>query len=298
MLNSNITAGLKEFNLIYDTTNPPLDIGTDYIWILSSRHGIDEEHVNCSKHSENYVPLSQTSQQECDTKDGFERIKLALSMGQKITAKRAHKAIGDLTATDYEQHAPIVLYNGWPKDNDSFIKAIPSLSVKGLPPYPASKIVIFDMPPHQPHTGGQFTSLVNLKDPRLQKMKVSPCNVSIVTSAYHIPRVRRLLTSNKYPNLFQQGSKIAMHGIDRTFERNCAKRDLEGESARLIKYFNEGQIGQPGRCAWYNEKSLLSWKPILSFQRTWPFPQQTSAHTPSRESVIDRYSLILPLKPY
>lgn len=290
-----ITAGLKEFLLLSQTANPPIDAQTNYVWILSSRHGIDEDHVNCPVNSENYTPLAQSDEEQCDIKDGFERIKKALLIGQAVTAKRAKKSITDLLASDYERFAPLIIYNGWPKDNASFHKALNHLATLGLVPYPASKVLIFNMPAVEPHTGGQFTSLANCNDPRLSKMKEGHCNLSIVTSAYHVPRVRRLLTSTKYPNPDLVNAKIAIHAIDRQFKRPCAKRDKEGESVRLINYFRDGKIGAPGNCAWYNERSLASWTPLLWSKRPWLAEQKPiePAYNPTREEIIRKYDLHL-----
>lgn len=262
--------GEEEFHLIKQTANPPTPKETSFVWILSSRHDVNGEHINCAKKSKNFTPGPTTANAQdteiCDVDDDFERIKAALEVGQTVTAALAQKSITALSPSDYEKYAPAIIYNGWPEQNASLRSVLEEneLSLLKKIPYPRSKFLIFDMPEQQQHTGGQFTSLAKLAetDPRLQKLKGDNCHVTIVTSAYHIPRVRRLFNSKEFKNPFSLETKITLHGVDRTYDRPCAFRDLQGELTRLKKYAEIGHIGAPAASNWYDVKSLQAWTPL------------------------------------
>ncbi|MBN9288225.1 MAG: hypothetical protein BGO43_09730 [Gammaproteobacteria bacterium 39-13] len=270
MIEFTASKGEEEFHLIQQTRNPPVKQQTSYIWILSSRHDIYGEHVNCPKKSQNFTPFALKDAEEteaCDINDDYERIKAALLIGQKVTALRCGKKINELCVIDYEQHAPLIIYNGWPEQNASFRSVLDKneFSSLGLSSYPASKFMIFDMPEEQQHTGGQFSSLAKMveTDPQLKNLKNEKSEVTIVTSAYHLPRVRRLFDSKYFKNPFNlQTTQISFYGVDRLFNRPCAQRDLLGELKRLKEYSEINHIGAPIQGDWYNVKSLQAWTPL------------------------------------
>lgn len=263
-----MSPGAEELHLINQTANATPAKETQFIWVLSARHTITKEHNNCPVQSINYVANADISVNEtktCDEEDDFQRMKYGLEIAQQIVAKRARKSIEELVGSDYEQHAPSIIYNGSPVQNKALHQVIhEGLKSKGLPYYPASKFIIFELAPKEIHTGGQLNALAILKesDERLSALNQPVANVTIVSSAYHIPRVRRLFDSKKFKNPFRSDAILTFAGIDRAYQRPCAQDDCKGEKDRIKNYTQSGDIGKPTKSNWYDLSSLKNWTPL------------------------------------
>lgn len=261
----------EEFNLIRKTKNPTVPNATSYIWILSSRHTVTKKHNNCPVSSVAYqVKSDHPEAMACDVEDDYMRIKTALEIAQELTAKRAKKIEAELTKEDYKTHGPYIIYNGTPMQNVELTDAVNSekaLLALSLPDYPSSKFVIFEMPADQMHTGGQFSSLAALKteDPRLLDLAKKNVDITIVTSAYHLPRARRYFNSKKFANPLRD-AHVTFIVNDRTFQRPCAVRDREGEIERINVYAQRGDIGEPVFGDWYDIASLKGWTPLRTIK--------------------------------
>lgn len=247
--------GAEEFHLISKTKNSPVPKATECIWILSSRHDIEKQHVNCPKNSINYKPCSTSDIEldECDVEDDFLRIQAALEIGAKLLAKK-----------EDPKHAPLIVYNGLPAQNASFRKILEGEGLKsvGLPEYPLSKILILDLDPDHYHTPGQFQSMAKecTSHPLLKNVNKPEAKITIVTSAYHGPRVRRLFDSKIVDQPFPR-AQVTLHLIDREFKRPCIMRDLEGELNRIETYLGNGHIGEPRPANWFMA-NVNCWTPL------------------------------------
>lgn len=301
------TQSAEEFHLISQTTNAVPPEATQFIWVLSARHTINKEHNNCPIQSITYqTSASSPNEATCDEEDDLQRMKLGIEMAQEVVAKKLKKSVSELTETDCEQHGPSILYNGSPVQNEALRNTLKTgLSSIQLPNYPASKFIIFELPPNQIHTGGQLNALSALiaQDPRLAVLKkkegvssttasssttgasssttgvssstagvsssiteatasANAPHVTVVSSAYHISRLRRLFNSKVFLNPFSPETRITFAGVDRLYQRPCAERDCEGESSRITTYFKKGDIGTPLPSDWYNVASLKKWTPL------------------------------------
>lgn len=254
--------GEEEYHLMYQTRNPLIPGDTEFIWVLSSRHDIFQRHLNCSQQSVNF-PVQDGKNHQCDIADDFKRIEGAFTLGKQLFLKRRKEFQSD----DNELY-PLIIYNGWPEQNTSFREAIKAgLKSLDLIDYPASRILIIDLADSKDiHTGTQFNNLAEKikTEPLLEKLKQGKNSIAIVTSAYHIPRVRRYFSSPIYTNPFSQETKITFHAIDRKFMRPCARADLKGELQRISKYQEAGFIGKEGVGNWFDARalSLRKWTPL------------------------------------
>lgn len=261
--------GAEEFHLIFKSKNPSPPANTRAIWILSSRHGIEQQHINCAVKSVNYKPQANASEDavQCDVKDDYLRIKAAFEVGLKLLNKDP-------------ENVPMIIYNGLPEQNESFRKVLKEgLSSVGLPSYPLEKIILLDLLEDEYHTPGQFKSMVRecASNPLLSVLNEPGVNVTIVTSAYHGPRTRRLFNSQKVPTPLPYAN-ISFHLIDRAFGRDCIRRDLEGELNRIEGYLALGDIGEPRSLEWF--ASPAAWTPLREY----------SACT---QNIIKKYDLIV-----
>lgn len=280
------TPGAEEFNLIQQTQNPIIPDDTAYIWVLTSRHTILKRCINCPQNPAMYIVNKHAPDAiKCDVDDDFVRFQTALKIGQKITAKKANKNIHALTIEDYEKHAPYIIYNGLDEQNEDLIEVLNRRNVQsnqanglinlGLPNYPVSKFIIFGLPKELRHTGGQFHLLADFLQKEKQKKEHNPklveiykknVSVVIVSSAYHMPRIRRYFNSSKYDNPLPH-ARITLYMTDREFERPCITRDCIGEMEKLVSYANQGFIGEPITSSnWYNMVSLQQWTPLRAVQ--------------------------------
>lgn len=223
----NSLQNMNEFDTIANTDNPEIPLSTKYVWILGGRHTVRLRHINCVQSSINYDPKGNNG---CDVGDDYARIQAGLNITSKLPTK------------------PYIIYNGFPEQNADLESILDNLSEYNLPDYPRDRFIIFDMPPNMAHTGGQFHSLATYNDIRLKDLTTS--TVVIVTSAYHIPRVRRLINSTVFKSPFTDQTTLIFYGIDRTFQRPYAKQDIEGEIDRIKRYTQMGHIGLPGPGFW------------------------------------------------
>lgn len=251
---------VQEFEKIMNSKNPKIAIETQFIWVLSSRHTVNLEHLNCVKVSQNFTPNpydanDDMGEKECDVEDDLLRINTAINIANKIIKRREKKNI--------KNHPPYIIYNGWPKQNielkDSlncsenpkdFEQSIISkdnlnLQTSNVNTYPKENFIIFEMPELYPNTIGQFMSFqeeINTND-LLKDLRDNSENLLIVTSAYHAPRVLRYFNTPAHGELLNHLENITLHLIDREGKRPCFERDVKGEKNRIKLYTEKGWLG-------------------------------------------------------
>jgi hypothetical protein len=223
----------NEFIKIRDSKNPKINNETQFIWVLSSRHTVNLDHINCVQVSQNFIPnpydpTDYMCEKECDIEDDLVRLNTAIKIGKKI------------------KNHPYIIYNGWPDQNKQLKSAIYNKNSL-LDFYPAEKFIIFEMPELYQNTLGQFMSFqneINTND-ILKPLKLSKTHLLIVTSAYHGPRVRRYFNSPVYGEFLNHLENITFYLIDRKGIRPCAQRDIDGEKKRIKLYTEKGWLGLP-----------------------------------------------------
>lgn len=222
-----------EFYSLQLETNAPPHPDCTLLWVLSSRHTVLRRHLNCATASINYTPQSESV---CDTKDDYDRVCEAIRLGTALVQERSGRSTP--LKCDFEKHAPLLVYNGWPQQCEDFERA---LSKHQLPYYPRSRVILFHMPQEMQHTGGQFVSMEAYVNTHLPHVLHTPW--TIVTSAYHAPRVTRYFTSKHYGcPLLTQRPYCTLHLLDRSFARVGAWIDVQGEMSRIAEYTAKGWL--------------------------------------------------------
>jgi hypothetical protein len=209
---------LKEIIEIASTQNPPISRDINYILVLSGRGS--------------YLKNPIDHPDVIDKDDDYNRMRLGISVARKVAALRLGKSVNSITMEDFRNHGPTVIYNGRPKHNEDFKKAIKNGLITD---YPNDKFIILDLPQDQLNSKGHFISVQKHTD-------LSNQTIAIVTNAFHFPRIGRMIANEAPFNYFGNDVKIIAYLNDREFKAPGIEKDLVGEAERIPIYIEKGDL--------------------------------------------------------
>jgi hypothetical protein len=197
--------------------NPTVKADINYVFVLSGRgsylkNAVDNPHIN-------------------DKEDDYQRMRLGIEIARKITALKASKR--KISNDDIIRHGPIIIYNGRPKHNQDLKVALFEKNL--ITDYPASKFLILDLPHDQLNSKGHFISLA-------QNVDLNNKHIAIVTSAFHFPRIGRMLSENEPFNYFGKNVTIYAYLYDRAFKAPGILVDIYDEAQKIPTYVAKGDL--------------------------------------------------------
>lgn len=305
------------FHLIAQTQNPRIPLGSQYFFVLSSRHNVFREHVNCVVSAHNFP---NDGNPQCDRDDDFKRMEAAIIQARHLALKRAQVSAQKkqcpiphcLSDSILNEQGPYIIYNGFKEQNAALRQGIKEpkrftqKGQKGYPQYPLNKFIILDMPHHKDlhNTIGQFISLhAHIKrlasdhmaltldptlnshplEPRLAPLMQRDATLVIFTGFYHAPRVSRMFSTPVHGENLAFIPKILFHLIDRNTMPPRWQADEKGERDRLARYPQKGWLGPPRSVHFYDLQSLKHWTPLKAYQhRQNPLEHAPLDHSPSK----------------
>jgi len=205
---------ISEVKGLHECKNADVDSSIKYVWVLAGRSSYLKEPVDGPDMK--------------DLEDDYNRLELGIAVAREVVAKLSNKSM--ITDEDIQQYGPQIIYNGRPKHNADFIRALE----KGLlTSYPANKFTILDLDPKEWNSRGQFMSLK-------KEVPISDTSVAIVTHAYHFSRVARMIDSQWRP--FGPNTEVFFYLVDRELTAPGIKDDLIGEIKRIPIYTAKGDL--------------------------------------------------------
>jgi hypothetical protein len=211
---------IKEIREIASCSNPKVTANTNYVLVLSGR----------ASYLKNPIDRPDIIDQE----DDYHRMNLGIDVARKITALRLTKDEKELTNHDMEKSGPTIIYNGRAEHNKDFNKALENDLITN---YPHSKFLILDLPPDQLNSKGHFISIK-------QKLDLSDQELAIVTSAFHFPRIGRMISDQEPFNYFGSNVKIYAYLYDREFIAPGTIQDLVEESCKIPVYITKADLNR------------------------------------------------------
>ena len=210
------------------TENPTIIPDIDLVYVLSGRSTVLGADADGLKRA-------------CDPLDDLERLREGIRIATIINSLRANKRVDELHVEDYL--IPI-FYNGRTIHNKDLEEA---LQCDLLPYYPKELFIIDPIKPE--NTIGQIQSFANYLSSHHHK------NVAIVSSAYHLPRVARMIALDS-PQVTNENSlddlmtnplakssdsplsalKLFLYGIHKHEKRPGIQYDLIGEQDAMQRY--------------------------------------------------------------
>ena len=219
---------ISEIQQIHSHLNPEVDSNLKYVWVLSARYSYRKTRIN---------PLAQDIN-GADINDGYDRMRLGISIARQATAKNLNKLESALTDEDIEHHGPIILFNGVNEDNEVLQDVLSKGEIKD---YPKEKFYIFSLPEGEMHTGGQFIALKQQFEQG--KIDLTNAKIAIVTHAYHWPRTGRYIGNKPgFDTLYQNGASVTAYLVDRQFYAPGVEAELKQEMLKLPGYIAKGFI--------------------------------------------------------
>lgn len=221
---------ISEIQNIYTTENPEIDKNIKYVWVLSARHSYTK------------IPINSDAQNigAEDKKDGYNRIRLGISIAREVAAKKLDKQEYNLTSEELQKYGPIILFNGGAYDNSLLTEA---LDKNIITDYPKESFYIFMLPENQINTGGQFKTLYI--EHEKGNIDLNNAEIAIVTHAYHFPRVNRYFDNQpNFDFFFAHNTKPIIFLVDRKFETMGIDNELKQELIKLPNYIEKGFISK------------------------------------------------------
>lgn len=196
------------------TPNPTIIPVIDLVYVLSGRStalGADADKLD----------------RPFDLFDDIERMREGVRIATQVNALRAHKKPNELTS---EEWVTPILYNGRAIHNRHLKEALE----QGLIAYPKELFIILDINPE--NTIGQIQSFKKYLTESQHK------NVAVVSSAYHVPRVARII-GNESPQVYGEEDdstlselNLFLFGVHKQDKRNGIANDLQGEYRAMRSY--------------------------------------------------------------
>jgi hypothetical protein len=211
-------AFVQEIRSIASHDNPKVSPDVNYVFVLSGRGS--------------YLKRPVDRPDIADREDDYNRMRLGINIARTITAFRLGKEVKDVTNAEIASSGPIIIYNGRPKHNEDFKKA---LADKVITDYPPTKFLVLDLPPDQLNSKGHFLSIK-------QNLDLSNQELAIVTSAFHFPRIGRMLSNQGKFNYFGSNVKIYAYLYDREFKAPGTIQDLMDEAQKIPAYIAKGDL--------------------------------------------------------
>lgn len=186
---------------------------------------------------------TQYKQYEWSRRMDRDRVMGGVYLAYRVTAKRCGKAVNDLTAQDFAEYGPTIMYTATPLENEIIGKTVEHYQNLGLLKIPDSNIVMYDHIPAEDgkektikHTGEQIEGLrFPLEREGLSKVDM-PRRLAIVSQAPHALRILHLLEQNK--DNISPDTAVQIVAVPTPAEgfMEYTQKELEGTAASVWKY--------------------------------------------------------------
>jgi hypothetical protein len=221
--NLNIDAKIKsdfihEIKHIFKNFNSKKELDIDYILVLPGRNS--------------YLKVAIEETKIKDLEDDYNRVNYAINLAKDIAASKKKISINQLNIEDLKIYGPPIIYSGT-KEHNFAIKF--SFGNKLINDFPADKFILFNANYNPIEDKAYLQSIKN-------EINLSNKKVAIITHAYSLPRIARMLDNEPPYDFMGKNSKIIFFVVDQKFNSPGALENLINEATKIDLYSRTQQI--------------------------------------------------------